>query len=202
MVAAATVVAARAAAHCLRRLSKLESDTRTLVRLSRTDPLTGLSNRRHLEASLTAAGSAARRHEQPLAVLFVDVDGFKRINDQLGYDAGDTVLRAVGERMRQSVRTEDLVARWGGEEFVVVLPATGLDGAVAAAERVRSSIASEQVDAAGRRARVTVSVGCASGVGDPAELVRGAGRALREAKRAGKNRVVAWSASGLGPDAP
>jgi diguanylate cyclase (GGDEF)-like protein len=187
----AAAVATVALVSCLRRTSRLAREMDKLAHLSRTDPLTGLPNRRHVGDHLAVAVSAARRHQHPLSVLFVDVDGFKRVNDQLGYEAGDEVLRAVSDRMRHALRAEDLVGRWGGEEFVAVLPATDLAGAVVVAERVRTSIAGEPIAVAKRHPRVTVSVGCASGAGEPAELILQAGQALGQAKRAGKNRVVA-----------
>ena len=194
-VVVGAAVAADVLVRCLHHMSRLSRQARELAHLSRTDPLTGLHNRRHVEEHLAVAVSAARRHGQPLSVLFVDVDGFKHINDQLGYEAGDGVLRAVSERMRFTLRTEDMVGRWGGEEFVAVLPTTDLAGAVAVAERVRTSIAGAAVGGNGGGAQVTVSVGCASGAGDPAELILQAGRALRQAKLAGKNRVVADGSS-------
>jgi two-component system cell cycle response regulator len=152
--------------------------------------LTGLSNRHHLEEHLAAAVSASRRHGHPLSVLFIDIDNFKHINDAFGYEAGDEVLRAVADRLRQTIRTEDLVGRWGGEEFVVVLPATDLVGGVASAERLRDAIDGELIAVAGVEVHVTVSVGCASEGCDPADLIRHASRALHQAKLAGRNRVV------------
>ena len=193
----AAAVAADALVRCLHRTWRLTHETRQLTLLSRIDPLTGLHNRRHMEEHLAIAVSAARRHRQPLSVLFLDIDGFKHINDELGYDSGDEVLRAVGERMRRALRAEDLVGRWGGEEFVAVLPTTNLPGAVVVAERVRAAVAIEPVCVVDRDTHVTVSVGCTSGVGEPAELILEAGRALRQAKRAGKNRVIA---AGSSPD--
>jgi diguanylate cyclase (GGDEF)-like protein len=186
----ATVVAAGAMIRCLQRTSRLTRETHELGVLSRTDPLTGLPNRRYVEEHLAAALSAARRHHRPLAVLFIDIDDFKRVNDRFGYEVGDDVLRAVGERLRITLRTEDLVGRWGGEEFLAVLPAADLAGALASAERVRAAVA---IAGAGgdHDAPVTVSVGCATGAGEPAELIRRASRALRQAKLGGKNRVVA-----------
>jgi len=188
---AAVAVAANALARCLHRTARLARETAELSVLSRTDPLTDLHNRRHVEEYLAAAVSAARRHHLPLSVLFVDIDSFKRINDQEGYEAGDEVLRVVSDRIRLALRTEDLVGRWGGEEFVAVLPTTDLAGAVVVAERIRAAVASHPVTIDGRDTEVTVSVGCASGGGEPAELIRRASCALRQAKKAGKNRVVA-----------
>jgi two-component system cell cycle response regulator len=191
VVAAAAVACAYGVRRCLRRTARLVRETAELTILARTDPLTGLHNRRHMEEHLAAAVSAARRHHHSLAVLFIDVDSFKRINDRWGYEAGDDVLRTVGDRVRHALRTEDLVARWGGEEFVVVLPETDLAGAVIVGERVRTAIACAEIPTGDRDIHATVSIGCASGVLEPAELIRQATRALRRAKRAGKNQVVA-----------
>ena len=195
LLAAAFVVAAVAGdalLRCLQRTSRLARATRELAVLSRTDPLTGLPNRRHVEEHLAAVVSAARRHHQPLAVLFIDIDSFKHINDELGYEAGDEVLRAVGERVRFTVRAEDFVGRWGGEEFLAVLAATDIDEAVVVAERIRAVVACDAIVFGESVARVTVSLGCASGAaGEPAEVIRQASRALRQAKRDGKNRVAA-----------
>jgi diguanylate cyclase (GGDEF)-like protein len=176
---------------CLRRTSRLTRETRQLTVLSRSDPLTGLPNRRHIEDHLAAALSAARRHDHPLSVLFIDIDGFKQINDRSGYEAGDDVLRAIADRIRSALRIEDLVGRWGGEEFLAVLIHTDLPGAAVVAERVRAAVANETVPLHPGDTAVTVSVGCTSGAGDPADLIRRASHALREAKQAGKNRVVA-----------
>lgn len=191
VVLVAAGVAADGLLRCLRRTSRLARETRDLAVLARTDPLTGLPNRRNMEEHLAAAVSAARRHHQPLSVLFIDIDSFKHINDELGYEAGDEVLRAVGERLRSTVRAEDLVGRWGGEEFVAILPTTDSAGAIALAERLRTAIACDPVVVGEREAHVTASVGCASEAGEPAEVIRQAARALRQAKRDGKNRVVA-----------
>ena len=179
---------------CCFRTSHLAREMRELTILSRTDPLTGLPNRRHIEDHLAAVLSAARRHDHPLSVLFIDIDGFKQINDRSGYEAGDEVLRAIAERIRCALRIEDLVGRWGGEEFLAVLAHTDLAGAAVVAERVRSAVANETVRVYRADTAVTVSVGCTSGAGDPADLIRRASHALREAKQAGKNRVVAADA--------
>lgn len=179
---------------CLRRTSRLARETRELTILSRTDPLTGLPNRRHIEDHLAATLSAARRHDHRLSVLFIDIDGFKQINDRSGYEAGDEVLRAIADRIRFTLRVEDLVGRWGGEEFLAVLPNTDLAGAAVVAERVRAAVANETVRLYPADTAVTVSVGCTSGTGDPPDLIRRASHALREAKQAGKNRVVAADA--------
>ena len=190
LVAVAAVTFAAAMRHCLNGTRRLARQTAELSVLARTDPLTGLHNRRHMEEHLAAVTSAARRHHRSVALLFVDIDGFKRINDTCGYDRGDDVLRAVGERIQLAMRAEDLVGRWGGEEFLVVLPETDLAGGVIVGERIRAAVACDPVGTADHDIHVTVSIGCASGLVEPAELVRQATRGLRHAKLAGKNRVV------------
>jgi diguanylate cyclase (GGDEF)-like protein len=194
VVGVAGAISATSAFRCLRRTARLARQTQELSILSRTDPLTGLHNRRHVEEHLAGAASAARRHHQPLSVLFIDIDNFKTVNDHWGYEAGDEVLRAVADRINLTLRTEDLVGRWGGEEFVAVLAATDLPGARVVAERVRTAVATQPIQSDGGATHVTVSVGCASCAAemyDPAELIRQASRALREAKQRGKNQVVA-----------
>jgi diguanylate cyclase (GGDEF)-like protein len=177
---------------CYRRTSRLSREIRMLTVLSGTDSLTGLPNRRHIEEHLAVAGSAARRHGQPLSLLFIDIDSFKRVNDESGYEAGDEVLWAVGDRVRVALRAEDVVGRWGGEEFVAVLPTTDLPGALSVAERIREAVAEEVIPIENGDVSVTVSIGCASGgADDPSDLIRQASHAVREAKAAGKNQVVA-----------
>jgi two-component system, cell cycle response regulator len=159
--------------------------------MSRTDSLTGLHNRRHLEERLEELASLLRRHGGELAVLLVDVDRFKRINDQHGHATGDAVLRTLAQRLRDGIRAEDVPGRWGGEEFLVLLPATGPRGALDAGERVRSAVAAEPFGLGHQQLGVTVSVGVAAGVdGGWEELVRRADAALYEAKQAGRDRVV------------
>jgi diguanylate cyclase (GGDEF)-like protein len=124
----------------------------------------------------------------------LDIDHFKRINDEHGHDAGDEVLRAVAAVLRNATRDVDVTARHGGEEFVVLLPETGLAAARDAAERVRTAVATATVDPGGRQLSVTVSVGVSAwpdSATAPADLLPGADAALYEAKRSGRNRVVA-----------
>lgn len=160
--------------------------------LSRTDLLTGLASRRHVEEHLRMVAASARRHRQPLSVLIVDVDHLRRLNDRYGHGAGDTVLRAVAQRVLRVLREEDLAGRWGGDKFLVVLPATDLDGSWISGERIRTAANDDPILlAGGQEVVVTVSVGCATGAGDdPEEQVRRADAALRTAKASGRNRVV------------
>ena len=154
--------------------------------LAMTDALTGLHNRRWMQEQLTALASLHRRHGTPLSALLIDVDHFKQVNDALGHEAGDQVLRAIGGRIAERVRTEDVVARWGGEEFLVLTPETGVEAAVALAEDLRATVA-----AAPDGPSATISVGVAEmrpGM-TPSDLVREADDAMYVAKAAGRNRV-------------
>jgi diguanylate cyclase (GGDEF)-like protein len=155
-------------------------------------------NRRHVEEHLARALSSARRHRQALSILFVDIDGFKRVNDQFGHQVGDGILKMVAQRIRFSLRSEDVVGRWGGEEFLTVLPMTPLSGALAVAERLRSSIAKTPMKADRHAVRVTVSIGCAENQGDSVgDLLRKADVALYRAKQGGRNRVGALEEADL-----
>jgi two-component system cell cycle response regulator len=182
------------AAHRVKSLQdELRQRNADLDLVSRTDALTGLWNRRHLADQLPGAGSLAQRHGVPLSAVMVDIDHFKRINDADGHSAGDRVLQEVAARLRTSVRAEDLLARWGGEEFLVVLPLAGAKGAASLAERIRETIAGQPIADGHRTVEITVSVGFATlleGEGMEAMVAR-ADAALYEAKRAGRNRVMA-----------
>ena len=169
------------------RQRNLELDT-----MSRTDSLTGLPNRREMQDRLGAAAAAGRRHGRSSAVLMVDVDHFKAINDTLGHEAGDVVLQAVADRVRAACRADDSAGRWGGEEFLVVAPTTDLAGGTDLGERIRANVKDTPVPVIhGSPVNVTVSVGVASGEGDAARLLAGADAALYTAKRTGRDRVVA-----------
>ena len=166
------------------------------------DALTGLYNRRWLADLLPRQHERARRSVEPLALVMVDVDHFKRFNDTYGHLAGDYVLFAIGQRLRRSFRPTDMVARYGGEEFVVVLPNTDGIEACLAAERVRRAIASEPLTLEdGTDVRVTASMGVAElqPHHDPKELIAAADRALYQAKAAGRNRVASWGAVTVEP---
>jgi len=169
------------------RLTTLNGD---LDRLSRIDSLTGLRNRRDIEETLVAALSAARRHHVDLAVLLIDIDYFKRINDTHGHQAGDAVLTGTGLAIQSELRNEDTIGRWGGEEFLVVLPNTDAAGAVAVAERVRARVATPEPDHSEPRIAVTVTVGVAAWTaGTMDELILRVDRALYAGKAAGRNNV-------------
>ena len=160
-----------------------------------TDPLTGLYNRRRLEESLSREVDRATRFGHELALLIVDVDEFKQINDTRGHVAGDAVLRAVSDCLRQMTRTIDIGIRYGGDELAMIVIETGLDGGERLAERIRAGVAAMELPVrAGEPVRATVSIGVAA-VPDSAQdtdgLVDAADQALLEAKRAGKNQIRA-----------
>ena len=156
-----------------------------------TDSLTGLPNRRAVQEALKRMIAQAGRTLAPMSVLVLDLDHFKQINDTYGHDRGDAVLSAVGEVLGGALRTSDFVGRNGGEEFVALLPDTGADGALEAAEKLRAAIA--RVTLPGIDRAVTASVGAAvypHTAADPESLLRLADRALYAAKAAGRNRAA------------
>jgi diguanylate cyclase (GGDEF)-like protein len=163
-----------------------------LALASRRDALTGLPNRRAFEEDLAREASRAARAGTPLAVVVLDVDRFKAVNDTHGHAAGDAVLRAVAARAAGAIRAGDLLARIGGEEFGILLPAADLARAVDAAERIRTTLAALPVEAAGIALAITASLGCAAlARGEtPEALVARADARLYEAKGAGRNRVA------------
>jgi diguanylate cyclase (GGDEF)-like protein len=160
------------------------------------DALTGLANRRSAEERLEAAYADAQRHHEPLSVLLLDLDHFKRVNDRHGHAAGDQVLKAVGRILHQELRGGDLGARHGGEEFLVLLPHCTGGQAVEIAERIRERIAAMRIHVDGKILRITVSIGVSSLVADESVatlMVRG-DAALYAAKAGGRNRCVAAAA--------
>jgi len=164
-----------------------------VARQATSDGLTGLANRRHSEERLLAEVARSERYETPLAVVLSDIDEFKAANDTYGHAFGDLVLQRFAHVLRETLRDIDVSSRWGGEEFLIVLPGTTLEGAVEAAERIRTAFAALELAAGDATARMTASFGVASFVAgvDALELVRAADEALYEAKRRGKNRVRA-----------
>ena len=181
-----------AAAQVKKLYDELHERNAALDRMSRVDALTGLFNRRHLEEELRRQGSTARRHGTPLAALLLDIDHFKRVNDTYGHPAGDLVLQEFGRRLQGHLRAGDVAGRWGGEEFLVLLPGTDRAAALTVAERIRAATSEAPVVTDGMPILVTVSGGCAVGWPDgPDELVSRADAALYAAKAAGRNRIVA-----------
>lgn len=171
------------------KAQSLERANVVITRIANTDALTGLPNRRSFTEALTQGMSFVRRHGGELAVIAFDLDGFKDVNDSLGHEAGDQVLCAFAAVLEESCRQEDTPSRLGGDEFWVMLPATGLAGARALAERIREATrALPETHARG----VTVSCGVAAWLaGDDATgLLHRADRALYAAKRAGRDQVA------------
>ncbi|MCA9552112.1 MAG: diguanylate cyclase [Myxococcales bacterium] len=158
------------------------------------DPLTGLSNRVAVQEILERELARADREGSPVAVIMVDLDHFKRINDTFGHQAGDEVLREAGNRMKGAVRVYDTVGRYGGEEFIVVLPGADAQVAARVAQRLRTQLSAGGVSTAEGQIPVTASLGvaaCEAGAGvAPAELIRRADAALYQAKAEGRDRVV------------
>lgn len=163
------------------------------------DSLTGIHNRRHFESTLTREMDRHQRYGQDLSLLLLDLDHFKRVNDSWGHLAGDTVLRAVTDILRNTVRKADYCARYGGEEFVVILPQTGVDNAALLAERLRRKIQTLKIMFDSSTIGVTASIGisCLNGCRHKDEniLTQEADIALYQAKDLGRNRVVRHSDS-------
>lgn len=165
------------------------------LELAVTDPLTGLNNRRYMTNHLSSLVRRSSMGDDPVSVLVIDIDFFKRVNDTLGHDAGDEVLREFALRLATNVRAIDLPCRFGGEEFVVVMPGAGIQDAARIAERLRMHVASTpfKISSSDEPLSVTISVGVATTLGEgdtPDGLLKRADEAVYEAKRSGRNRVV------------
>jgi diguanylate cyclase (GGDEF)-like protein len=173
-------------------VSELARQADALERLACVDAMTGLNNRRHFLVLAENEWSRFRRYGRPLALLMIDIDRFKSVNDTYGHDVGDEVIKSVAAILQQHKRTSDVGGRLGGEEFALLLPEATLDNAIAAAERFRDLVAEHVIMAAGHRMPVTVSIGASIARSDMAgidELLKDADVALYEAKRSGRNRV-------------
>jgi diguanylate cyclase (GGDEF)-like protein len=162
------------------------------ARAAAVDPVTGLFNRRYFEGRLDEELQRSQRHQIPVALLLIDVDDFKLVNDSFGHLAGDTALRDIGEILRNCVRIFDVCARFGGEEFVIIMPGSNRDSAFRVAERIRQRVdAYRPLEREVGALRITVSIGLA--VSSPgttvSELLELSDKALYAAKRAGKNRI-------------
>jgi two-component system, cell cycle response regulator len=181
-----------------RYADRLRTNVQQSMELALTDALTGLYNRRYMETHLETLVEKAFQSQRPLGLIMIDIDHFKPINDTYGHDAGDEVLREFASRVQASVRGIDLACRYGGEEFVVVMPDADLSIARAVGERLRRNIASEPflVSKGKKKLDVTISVGIAMRHdGETADAVlKRADEALYRAKRDGRNRVVSEAA--------
>ena len=179
------------------RIRKLQVSLEQMVV---SDALTGLHNRRFLMDRLTQEMQRADRHEEALAFAMIDLDGFKPINDQFGHIIGDKVLRAVGSAIARCIRVSDVAARYGGDEFAIILPQTPAEGAMRVCERILRTIGELKLqDGDGVAVKVTASMGLsyypADDIETPEQLVHSADGALYGAKRQGKNRYNAVRAA-------
>jgi len=181
-----------------RYTERLRDSVQLSIEAAVTDPLTGLYNRRYMETHVGTLVDQAAARNKPLSVLVLDIDYFKSINDTYGHDAGDDVLQDFAIRIRKSIRGIDLACRYGGEEFVVVMPETDMAVATMVAERLRRRIASEPfpIQKGTRTIEVTISIGIAALApdDDAAAVIKRADQALYRAKRDGRNRVVPYAA--------
>jgi diguanylate cyclase (GGDEF)-like protein len=174
--------------------STLEQANKELEASANTDTLTGLLVRRAFLLRFTQEMDRSRRTGKPLAVAILDLDHFKRVNDTYGHPVGDLVLKRFADVLRRQLRSIDIAGRWGGEEFVVLLPETPIDQATLVLDRVRCAIAEERFPSPADNLVVTMSAGL-TGVDfvtdNPEEIIGMADKALYEAKESGRNRVCA-----------
>lgn len=168
---------------------KQYADDLELLRLSVTDPLTGIYNRVKFNEELMKWTEYSRRYKTPLSLVFLDIDNFKRVNDSCGHMVGDMVIKEIVSSISSKIRNTDIFARWGGEEFVILLPGTGIDSAVDMAERMRADIQSSRYGEAGK---ITCSFGLAMlrDNEDSESFLQRGDSLLYEAKKCGKNRVA------------
>jgi diguanylate cyclase (GGDEF)-like protein len=178
-------------------LRQVEQARQRAQQLAWEDDLTGLLNRRRFAELGERERRLAHRQGTSLSLVLLDVDNFKHINDRHGHSGGDAVLQAMGRVLRESSRSTDIVGRWGGEEFVLLLPGAAGAGALHVTERVRETVAQQVIVSAGQALRWTVSVGVAQLRPDESfeSLVRRADQAMYRAKAEGKNRVCAAEAA-------
>jgi len=171
---------------------ELVEQSRRLETLIFEDPLTGLANRRFILTQLGSLVSGARRHGRPLSIAIIDIDHFKSVNDRLGHAGGDHCLREAAIALRSALDMGDMLGRYGGEEFVVLLPGRGGADARDMAERLRAAVERRDFRFEGHAERLTVSIGVATRLdreSTPAAAVKRADKALYAAKRAGRNCV-------------
>ncbi len=177
-------------------LLEIQNKIQNLARLSQVDPLTGLANRRSLEQNLELEAERSRRHRQPLSLALLDIDDFKLINDTFGHSFGDQVLTSLGKLLREGIRRTDTASRLGGEEFVLLLPGTGLVPARHLLNRilVRLHKLSLPVPDSQEQVSPTCSIGlvCYKGMMDiqPEQILEAADKAMYQAKQEGKDKIV------------
>jgi diguanylate cyclase (GGDEF)-like protein len=172
---------------------KLKEMNRTLEKLARTDPLTQLSNRRNIMEQITYEQSRAKRSGHCFSLVIADIDNFKSFNDKHGHDCGDQVLKEVSQLIKENLRAQDQVARWGGEEFLLLLPETELEGGIEAAEKIRKALEEKIFTYEGQSLSVTMTFGvkdcqCNESID---QCINAADMALYKGKEAGRNRVAA-----------
>lgn len=177
------------------RTAELVKANHELKMLSRTDDLTGIPNRRDIMEKIQFEYHRSKRSHQPFAIILGDIDKFKRFNDTYGHDCGDVVLRMVAQTLQASVRKNDYLSRWGGEEFLIVLPETTVEGTLVVAERIRSSVEEAHLEYEGKKLQVTITLGVAFfdeklGVD---QSIQNADQALYLGKQNGRNRVEFWN---------
>jgi diguanylate cyclase len=186
-------------------ISKLRQDLERVRTEARTDGLTGIANRKVFDSTLLDATRDAGQRRQPLALLMLDIDLFKRFNDTHGHQMGDQILKLVARTIQTCVRPDDTVARYGGEEFAAILPHTPLREAISVGERIRTTVANKKITnrrSGSELGRITLSIGVAeySPGESVGEMVQRADRALYMAKRLGRNQVVSQSELGSHTD--
>jgi len=170
--------------------TKLVATNKSMARLANTDTLTGLNNRRALDAETSRLETPVREGTSSLCAMVCDLDQFKQVNDQYGHATGDSVLRKFGLLVKQQTRTTDLAIRWGGEEFLVLLPGITLDRAAGRAEQLRADIARASFAAGQLSVTVSIGLGQMSKHESMRQFIQRVDEALYEAKRLGRNRVV------------
>lgn len=174
------------------RTKLLSEANQLLEKLAMTDVLTGLPNRRHAMTQLFQVWNSSIQNDSPMACMMIDADGFKQINDNYGHDAGDEVLRQLSKELRNAVRTDDIVCRLGGDEFLVICPLTNLEGAMLLAEKMRKQVADLLVSVDGGKWLGSISVGVSVRTGDmknPEDLIKAADEGVYIAKHNGRNCV-------------
>lgn len=176
-----------------KRIERLRTTNEHLARMAITDPLTGVGNRRHFDESLSAELKRNNRSRTPLALLMIDIDHFKRVNDSVGHQAGDRILKIVAENLRVNIRSYDTLCRFGGEEFAIIMPDTSAGQASTVAERIRREIAAINARGTYGDFPLTVSVGLRpvreTEPIEAAQLIAEADQALYRAKNGGRNRI-------------
>ena len=185
------------------RNQQLESMLHHVESLAATDPLTGLFNRRRFADVLKREFAVTKRYKNTLSCLLIDLDHFKRVNDRFGHDAGDQVLKEVARRIAEGLREVDVAARFGGEEFAILLPHTNKTDAAVVAARLVAKVRRQEFRVGNELLPVTISVGCAGNSDVTSEnaedLVKAADIALYEAKNAGRDRFVIFNDASLPP---